>query len=116
MRSACRLRGGRSAVSASRSATAASRMMTDGVSGEMSSMPFMALSSIRHSMFEVWMFDVQPFELKITSNRAMLTLQYDNPVQAHIGSDERLLWMGRPPQGWVSRRGEWVTVVTVCVI
>ena len=40
----------------------------------------------------------------------MIPLNYDTPIQKYLNSGERLLWVGRPPQGIMLRQTDWTLI------
>ncbi len=40
----------------------------------------------------------------------MIPLNYDTPIQKYLNSGERLLWVGRPPQGIILRDSDWTAI------
>jgi hypothetical protein len=40
----------------------------------------------------------------------MIPLNYDSPIEKYLNTGERLLWVGRPPQGIMFRRSDWVAI------
>src|SRR5438067_12634035 len=40
----------------------------------------------------------------------MIPLNYDSPIERYLNAGERLLWVGRPPQGIMFRQSDWVAI------